>query len=104
MLDGLLGRGQCLRIPAQAVVKHGGRPFRRGHPESLAAKCGVLPGAVDQRPRRILTATYRGHAEGTVWSGPAARGIGYRLGFLGQRIRRGQVAGQQTREGERIER
>ncbi|MGH3224269.1 MAG: alpha/beta fold hydrolase [Streptosporangiaceae bacterium] len=35
-------------------MKHGGCPFRRGNPESLAAQRGVLPAALDQGQRLLL--------------------------------------------------
>jgi len=101
--DGILGLRQRLRVLAQAVVKHGGRPFRRGNPKSFAAQRRVLRAAVDQGQRRVLVTAQRRHAEGTVRDGPDARGLGYRPRFGCQRIRRGQITGQQTHATERVE-
>jgi hypothetical protein len=89
VLDGILGRGQRLRVLAQPVEQHGGRPFRRGDPETIAAYRGVLPAAVDQGQRRALVTAQRYHAQGGVRGGGDARGFGYFLCFLRQRIRRG---------------
>jgi hypothetical protein len=101
--DGRLGRRQGQLILAQAVVQHGGRPFRGGDPQSRAAQHSVVPGALDQRERRIRAAAQGGQPELAVGGGTAAGRFGCLPGFAHQRLRRGQVAAQQLTAGEDIE-
>jgi hypothetical protein len=101
--DGVLGRGQRPRVLAQAVVEHGGCPFRCGNPESFAAQRGVLPAALDQVQCAFLVTAQRRQAEGAVRGSPDARDFGYCLRFCGQRICCGQVTGYQTHAAERVE-
>ena len=95
----LLGCRQRPVIAAQAVIEHGVRPVRERDADSLAAQRNVLCGGPDQRGGLGFLAAQHGQAQGCVRRQVAARGLRRRLHLLGQRRRRGQLAGEQQQVG-----
>ena len=104
MLACRAGRGKRVLIPAEAVVEDCGRPVDGGQPESLSPANHLAHAGLDELGGRRFAALDGGEQQATVRREAAPGHVGDRLRLFDLRHGRGEVAGEEARPGERVER